>query len=131
MYAERTSSRNEALVRSQDLEEEPIIAIARDTFSVLHQEIEDFFRDFGVKLNIVADAFGPPEAVAMAQHRVGICLLAASHIRARALVVAKPSSPQTFTRKCALFMRRDNGHPALKSFVNLILKKTAAWRPSE
>ncbi len=120
-----------AMLRPQDLEGEPIIAVGRNAFSVLHREIEDFFQDFGIKLNVVADAFGPPEAVAMVEHRVGVCLLAGSHIRAKASVVATPVSPQTVTRKYGLFVREDNRHSALKSFINLILEKTSAWRSSK
>jgi DNA-binding transcriptional LysR family regulator len=120
---------NKAFVRPQDLEGEPIIAASREVFPMLHQLVDEFFRDFGIKLNVVADAFGPPEAVSMVEQKVGICLLTASNIRVRASVVAKPLSPQTLTRKCGLFVREDNRHSSLKSFVELILEKTARWRP--
>ncbi len=120
-----------ATIRPQDLDGEPIIATGRETFPVLHQQIEEFFQDFGIKLNIVADAFGPPEAVVMAEHKVGICLLAASNIRAKSSVVAKPLSPQTLTRRCGLFVRQDNRHPVLKSFVDLILQRSAMWHSAK
>ena len=90
--------------------------------------VEDFFEDFGIELDIVADAFGPPEAIAMAEQRVGLCLVAASSLRARNSVAARMLSPRTLTRRCGLFVREDNRHPLLKSLVDLLLKKTATWR---
>lgn len=118
-----------AFLRPQDLDGEPIIATAREVFPMLHELVDEFFQDFGVKLNVIADAFGPPEAVSMVEQKVGICLLTASNIRAKASVVAKPLSPQTLTRKCGVFVREDNRHPFLRSFVELLLDKSARWRP--
>jgi DNA-binding transcriptional LysR family regulator len=117
-----------AVIRPQDLDEEPIIAVGRETFPVLHQLVDEFFRDFGIKLKVVADAFGPPEAVAMVEQKLGICFLTASSVRAKASVVARPLSPQTLTRRYGIFVREDNRHSALKSFVELILDRTAPWR---
>ena len=116
---------------SQDLEGEPIIAASREVFPKLHEDVDDFFQDFGVKLKIVADAYGPPEAVVMTEQGMGICLLTASNIRTKASVVSKPLFPQTLKRRCGLFVREDNRHPALKNFVNLVLEKTAPWNPAE
>lgn len=117
-----------ALIRPKDLEGQPIIAIGREIFPTLQQLVDEFFADFGIKLKVAADAFGPPEAVAMVEQKVGICFLTASNIRAKASVVARSLSPQTLTRKYALFLREDNRHSALKSFVDLILERTAPWR---
>jgi DNA-binding transcriptional LysR family regulator len=111
-----------ATVHPEDIEGEPIIAASRATFPILHEQIDDFFAGFGIRLNIVADAFGPPEAVRMVEQGMGISLLAASN--ARASMAVKPLSPQTLTRKCGLFLREDNRHPALKAFVDLLLAKT-------
>ncbi|HEX4005484.1 MAG TPA: LysR family transcriptional regulator [Acidobacteriaceae bacterium] len=119
-----------AVIRPRDIEREPVIATMREMFPALHQQIEEFFQDFGVELKVVADAFGPPEAVAMAEQRVGLCLLAASNIGAKASVVARPLSPRTLNRRYALFVRQDNRHPALKAFVERVLEKTASGRTS-
>ncbi len=116
------------VIHPQDLEGEPIIAASRQTFPVLHQQIDDFFQDFGITLRVVADAYGPPEAVTMVENKVGICLIAASN--AKPSVVSKPLSPQTLTRRCGLFVREDNRHPALKSFVDLLRERTAPPHPS-
>ncbi|MEI9978221.1 MAG: LysR substrate-binding domain-containing protein [Edaphobacter sp.] len=117
------------MIRPQDLEGQPIIAASRDTFPILHRQLDEFFDDFGIKLNIVADAYGPHEAITMVEQKVGICLLAASN--ARPSVVSRPLLPQTLTRKCGLFVREDNRHPALKSFVALLLERTALRHPSQ
>jgi LysR family transcriptional regulator, benzoate and cis,cis-muconate-responsive activator of ben and cat genes len=117
-----------AVVRPQDLDGEPIIAAGREIFPVLHQLVSEFFEDFGIKLNVIAEAFGPPEAVSMVENRVGICFLTAWNIQAKPSIVARPITPQTLTRKYGLFVREDNPHSALKSFVDLILHKTASWR---
>jgi len=50
----------------QEIDGEPIIAVAREPLPAMHREIEEFFAGFGVSLRIAADAFGPPEAVTMA-----------------------------------------------------------------
>lgn len=115
-------------LRPKDLEGQPIIAASRDTFPILHRQIEEFFDDFGIKLNIVADAYGPHEAVTMVEQKVGLCLLGASN--AKPSVVSRPLLPQTLTRKCGLFVREDNRHPALKGFIDLVLEKTAPGHPA-
>lgn len=116
------------MIRPQDLEGQPIIAASRVTFPVLHQQIEEFFDDFGIRLNIIADAYGPHEAITMVEQKVGLCLVAVSS--AKPSVVSKPLLPQTLTRKCGLFVREDSRHPALKAFVDLLLERTSTWHPS-
>ncbi len=111
------------MIRPQDLEGEPIIAASRDTFPILHQQIDEFFEDFGIKLNVVADAYGPHEAITMVEQRVGLCMVAVSN--AKPSVVSKPLLPQTLKRRCGLFVREDNRHPALKQFVDLVLERTS------
>jgi len=115
------------VVRPQDLEREPIIAIGRESLPRFHQEIEDFFAGFGIRLQIVADAFGPPEAVVMVEQKVGLCLVTPSDI-SRPSVTGKPLTPRTLTRKYGLFVREDNDHAALKTFIDLALEKFAKRR---
>ena len=116
-----------AAVRPQDLEGEPIIAIGRESLPRFHQEIEDFFAGFGIRLQIVADAFGPPEAVVMVEQKVGLCLLAPSDI-SRTSVTGKPLTLRTLKRKYGLFVREDNDHAALKAFIDLALEKLGRRR---
>jgi DNA-binding transcriptional LysR family regulator len=115
-----------AVLRPQDLAGEPFIATGRENFPALHHQIDEYFLSLGVSLSIVAEAFGPSEAVAMVEQRVGICLVPGYH--AKIPVVTRPLSPQILFRRCCLFVREDNRHPALKSFVDLILAKTKPRR---
>jgi DNA-binding transcriptional LysR family regulator len=111
-------------IQPKDLEGQPIIAASRDTFPVLHRQIDEFFDDFGIKLNVVGDAYGPHEAITMVEQRVGLCLVAKCH--ATPSIISKHLLPQTLKRRCGLFVRGDNRHPALKGFIDLILERTAA-----
>ncbi len=109
-------------IRPQDLDGAPIIAVSRDSLPAQHLEVEDYFEDFGVRLHVAADAFGPPEALNMIEHNMGISLLSSSASQSPA-IVAKPLSVKTLTRKTGLYIREDNRHPAVNEFVNLALAK--------
>lgn len=115
------------LIRFQDLNDVPLIAVAREPSPAQHQEIEEHFEGSGVRLNIVADAFGPPEALNMVEQNMGICLLGASAAKSPS-IIAKPLSIRTLTRKMGLYVREDNRHPALNEFINLVLRKIAQTR---
>lgn len=110
-------------IRPRDLIGQPIIATSRNTFPVLHQQIDELFEEYGIKLNVIADAFGPHEATVMVEHKVGLCLVASSS--APGTIVSRPLVPQTLKRRCGLVVREDNRHPLLKSFVNHVLEKAA------
>lgn len=110
-------------IRPQDLEGAPVIAMARESLPWMHQDVEEFFAGFGISLRIVADAFAPPEAVTMAEQKIGICLVGASAV-SRPGIVGKPLSPRTLSQKCGLFLREDNRHPTLKAFVDLVLSES-------
>ena len=113
-------------LRPNDLAGESIIATSRETFPAFHQQIRDYFENFGVTLKVVADAFGPHEALTMVEQKMGLCFLSASTARTP---VKKHLSPRTLTRRCGLFVRADNRHPTLKSFVDLILRTFYERRP--
>lgn len=115
-------------IHPKELDGQPIIAVSRDSFPALHRQIEEFFEDFGIKLYIVADAYGPHEAITMVEQKVGLCLVAACN--ATSSVISKLLFPQTLKRRCSLFVRDDNRHPAVKGFVDLILEKTAPQHPA-
>src|SRR5260370_37896995 len=95
------------VVRPQDLEGEPIIAIGREPLARFHQEIEDFFAGFVIRLEIVADAFGPPEAVVMVEQKIALCLLAPSVI-SRPSMTANPCIARTLTPKNVLVLWADD-----------------------
>lgn len=111
-------------VRPQDLHEAPIIAVARESMPAQHLEIEQYFDGFGVRLKVVADAYGPPEAVSMVAHDMGISLLGASSAIG-ASIAAKPLTVKTLTRKIGLYVREDNRHPSIDDFIGVVLQKTA------
>jgi DNA-binding transcriptional LysR family regulator len=104
-----------------DLVDEPLVALGRSTLPRLHQEIEEYLAGFGISPQIVADAFGPPEAVIMAEQKVGVCLLAASAVNRHGVVV-KPLEPRMLTRKSGIFVREDTRHPAVKALVERALE---------
>jgi len=109
----------------RDLNGVPMIAISRESLPMQHMEIEEYFDEFGVRLNVVADAFGPPEALSMVEHNMGVSLLSASAAQGPS-IVAKPLSVKTLTRKSGLYVREDNRHPVVSEFVNLVFAKTTA-----
>ena len=51
------------VIYPQDVANEPIVAVAREPFPELHREIEEHFDGFGIRLNIVAEAFAAAEAL--------------------------------------------------------------------
>jgi DNA-binding transcriptional LysR family regulator len=104
-----------------DLAEEPFIAVFRHTLPWMHDEIERFFSGFGIKLPVVADAFGPPEAMTMVENRLGICLVGVS-AAIHPGVVMKPLEPRVLTRRSGLFVREENHHTIVKAFIDKVLE---------
>lgn len=107
-------------IRPEDLEQQPIVAVARQTFPALHEEIAEFFGGFGVELNVVADAYAPPEALCLVEQRIGICFLARSSAALSRDIITKPLFTPILTRKCGVFYREDNPHPMIRRFTALI-----------
>lgn len=107
-------------LRPQDLTDEPFIAVFRHTLPWMHEEIENFFSGFGITLRVVADAFGPPEAMTMVENRLGICLVGASTTTHPGIVM-KPLEPRILTLKSGLFVREDNHHATVKAFIDRVL----------
>lgn len=107
-------------IRPQDLKDESVITVARQLLPWMHKELEEFFAGFGITLQIEADAFAPPEAVAMTEHRIGVCLVGASAV-SRCGVVGRPLVPQALSWKSGLFVRKENHHPRLQAFVDIVL----------
>ena len=105
----------------QDLAQEPFIAVFRHAFPSMHEEIEKFFSGFGIARQIVADAFGPPEAMTMVENRLGICLVGASTV-AHPGIVMKPLEPKVLTRKSGIFVREDNRHTTVRMFLDRVLE---------
>lgn len=118
---------SQASIRPKDLTGLPMIAVSRESLPMQHMEINQYFEDFGVRLNIVADAFGPPEALSMVEHNMGISLLSVSDARS-ASVVVKQLWIRNLTRKSGIFVREDNRHAVLDEFISVVLRKAAPAR---
>lgn len=114
-------------IRPQDIDGEPIIAVGREPLPAMHREMEEFFAGFGISLRIAADAFGPPEALTMVEHNMGICILGSSAVF-KPSVVGKPLTPRKLLRRYGLFVREDNRHPILKVFVDRVLREMNGFR---
>ena len=112
----------------QDLQDQPFIAIGRGPVPFLHEEIESFLLGFGVHLNVVVDAFAPPEALAYVEQKIGICLLAPSSMHPRPGIVVKPLSSRVLTWKSGLFLREDSDHELIREFSEQVWKKTEGLR---
>jgi DNA-binding transcriptional LysR family regulator len=112
----------------EDLRGQALIAIGRRQMPSFQEEIDNFYSGFGVHLNVVADAFAPPEALAYVEQRIGICLLAQSSAIARPGIAIKPLSHRVLTWKSGMFQREDNHHELIREFGDQVWKKTAVLR---
>jgi DNA-binding transcriptional LysR family regulator len=112
-------------IRPEDLEGQPVIAVARETIPALHEEIAGFFSGFGLELNVVADAYTPSEALCLVEQQIGVCFLARSSAVLGRNVVTKPLFTNILTRKCGIFYREENAHPMIQRFVALIGERIA------
>ena len=106
-----------------DLDGEAIVAVSRESMPELHREIEEHFGDFGIALQVVADAFAGPEALTYVAQRVGICLLAGSSIVSRPGVTMRPLSTRTLMRRTGVFLREDSRSPLLRKLVEKAMQQ--------
>lgn len=116
------------IIFPQDLDGEPIIAVSREPLPQLHQEIEEHFEQFGVKLQIVLDAFAPPEALTHVVHKVGISLLAATSVVLQPGITVRPLSTRVLMRKSGIFIREDNPSPLLQKLIELVIREAKGGR---
>lgn len=116
------------VITPEDLRDEAFIAVSRESKPELHQEISEYFESLGITLKVVADAFGPPEALDDVELRLGISILAPSSVPARRGIVTKPLSTRLLRRRSGIFIRQDNDHPLVRKCVDLFLENTAHLR---
>ena len=109
------------VIRPQELDGEPTIAVSREYLPQQHMEIEDLLDQFGAKTRIVADAFGPAEALVLVAQKIGICFVPESHA-ANPLATARPLSIRTLTRKSGLYVRDDSRHQAVTTLIDLTVQ---------
>jgi DNA-binding transcriptional LysR family regulator len=117
-------------ISPRDFDGEPFIAVSREPWPERHKEIEDHCADFGVALNVVADAYSAPEALAHVEQRTGICLLPVSSVAGRPGLVVKSLSTHVLVRRCGVFVREDNRSPLLQKLVEASLRQaeTTRWK---
>jgi len=112
-----------AEIHPEDLERQPIVALGRNELPALHEEIAEFYRGFGVELYVVADAYTVTEALCLVEQRIGVCFLSRSAASLNRGVISKPLSSRILTRKSGIFIREDNQHPLIRSFISLITER--------
>lgn len=117
-----------AEIRPEDLEQQPLIAVGRQVFPALHEEIADFFLGFGVELHVVADADAPPEALCLVEQSIGICFLARSSATLGKNIVTKPLFTNILTRRCGIFYLEECPHPMIRRFAALIGERVKSTR---
>ena len=97
-----------SVISPQDFDGEPFIAVSREPWPQRHQEIDEHCAGFGIDLQVVADAYSAPEALAYVEQKVGLCLLPASSAAGRIGILTKPLSTHVLKRRCGVFIREDN-----------------------
>lgn len=112
---------NKSTICPSDIEGLPVIAVGREILPQMHEEVEKVFATFGIKLRIVAEAFAPPEAVIMAEHRIGICFVGISAV-SRSGVVGRTLSHEMLPQKSGLLIRRANRCPLLDEFADFVIE---------
>jgi DNA-binding transcriptional LysR family regulator len=116
-------------IQPEDLDDEPVVAVARRAVPVRHQEIVAHFESLGVSLNFVADAYSSKEALWLVTQGTGVALMprssASSH---RYEVVIRPFSDRLLTEKSGVFARRDHDQKLVRDFIELAWTETAPLR---
>lgn len=106
-----------AMIAPQDLDGEPMIAIAREPWPERHREIEEHLAQFGARANVVADAYSAPEALGLVEHGVGLCLVPRSSVSTRYSGMLRPLATHVLKRRYGIFFREDNLSPLLHALA--------------
>ena len=114
----------------KELENEPMIAVARRAVPDIHKEITEYFEGEGISLRFVGDAYLPREAQWLVSRRIGLALMSRSFATPlRPDVVLRPLSTKFLTVKSGIFARRDHHISYIKEFIDAASATTAALRP--
>jgi LysR family transcriptional regulator, benzoate and cis,cis-muconate-responsive activator of ben and cat genes len=116
-------------IQPEDLENEPVVSVARKEVPGRHQEIGNHFESHGVALSYVTDAYSPEEALWLVTQGIGISLMTRfSASVCRYNVVVRPLSDRLLTVKSGIFTRRDHNEKLVLDFADLAWIETAALR---
>jgi DNA-binding transcriptional LysR family regulator len=114
-----------ATIFPADLKGQPIVAVGRELLPALHREIENYFFEFGVRIEVAVDAFAPPEALICVEQKRGVCMLAKSSAIVRPGVTVRPLSSRALTRRSGVFIREDNSSSLIDEMVRLLVQKVS------
>jgi DNA-binding transcriptional LysR family regulator len=118
-------------IDATDLENEPVIAVARKALPARHREIVNYFESEGVFLKHVADAYVPREALLQVSHGVGVAMMTrSSAMPARPDVILRPLSNRYLTVKSGVFARKEQDTAYIREFLDLVWQATAGLRPA-
>ena len=116
-------------IQLEDLENEPLVSLARKEVPGKHGEIIRHFESHGVALNFVTDAYSPEEALWLVTQGTGISLMTKfSASVCRYNVVVRPLSDRQLTVKSGIFTRRDHDHRLVHDFAGLAWTETVDLR---
>jgi DNA-binding transcriptional LysR family regulator len=116
-------------IQPEELENEPLIAIARRDLPGRHDEIVAHFESLGVSLKFVADVYLPEEALWLVSQGTGFALMTRFSAGAfRSDIVVRPLSDRLLTVKSGVFIRGDDDHKLIRNFMDLAWTETAALR---
>jgi DNA-binding transcriptional LysR family regulator len=116
-------------IQPEELENEPVVSVARRSLPGRHDEIVTHFESLGLSLKFVADASSVREALWLVTQGDGISLMTRfSASSYRYDVVVRPLSDRLLTVKSGMFTRRDHDQKLVRDFVNLAWAETAALR---
>jgi DNA-binding transcriptional LysR family regulator len=117
-------------IEPADLENEPMIAVARKALPGRHKEIIEYFEGEGVFLKFASDAYLPKEALWQVSRGLGVALMTrSSAIPLRPEVVLRPLSNQPLTVKSGIFALRDLDTGYIKEYIEEVWGATAVLRP--
>jgi DNA-binding transcriptional LysR family regulator len=114
-----------SVIRPEDLDRHAFIAVSRGPMPGMHDEIEDYFRQMGVALDVVSDAFAPTEALNLVEQEVGICILSQSSAVQRRGVTVRPLWTQVLRRHSAFFYREDNRSDLMNELSRMVLDRAS------
>ena len=116
-------------IAPEDMEDEPVIAIGRQSMPTLHAELEEHFLGLGIPLTVTTDVLSPAEALACVAHKIGICFLSVTAAIPRSGVTVRPLSSRLLTRRTGIFVREDNRAPLIQKLVDEVIRRSMTLRP--
>ena len=117
-------------IAPEDLENEPVVAVAQQALPGRHEEIVKHFEAQGITLNIVADAYLPKEALWLVSRGVGVAFMTRASASSRSDLVLRPFSDRLLTVKSGVFARRTPKVKQVVEFMDLAWSATEILRAS-